>query len=274
MNDFENAMSTYRFGLLNREPVDRGEWQAKTEGDDPRFAVREILNVQFSFPMPATIEGLQSMVRPNLPWAEDHFRERVAGEPLNPGEQYKNWPWYKQGVEEHKPGGKFSHTYMERMWPKQAGYSLSERLKMPFYAPEPRAGIRFMYGDLMDVAGLLHERPMTRQAFVPIWFPEDTGAKNSQRVPCTLGYHFQVDGKRRLHCTYFARSIDFVRYLRDDAYMAARLAAWMHWNAELDGHDILLGTLTMCIANLHCFEGDVPRLRREFAQEEDEIHGV
>ena len=66
------------------------------------------------------------------------------------------------------------------------------------------------YGDLDDVVTLLTNDPLTRQAFLPMWFPEDTGVVHGTRVPCSLGYHFmQRDG--RLSITYYIRSCDIVR---------------------------------------------------------------
>src|SRR3954468_15378336 len=87
-------------------------------------------------------------------------------------------------------------------------------------------GIRYDYGDLQDVVDMLVRSPYTRQAVLPVWFPEDTGAVHGERVPCTLIYHWMLrDG--RLHCFYDIRSCDFVRYFRDDVYFAMRLTQWL-----------------------------------------------
>src|SRR5690606_13014492 len=59
-------------------------------------------------------------VRPNLPWADDHFLERVGGEPLNPGEEWKNWPWAGSAAKFRDPSERFNHSYAERLWPKFA----------------------------------------------------------------------------------------------------------------------------------------------------------
>jgi thymidylate synthase len=127
----------------------------------------------------------------------------------------------------------------------------------------PTFGVRFQYGDLMDVVNLLAKDPTTRQAYLPVWFPEDTGAVDGQRVPCTLGYHFRLrDGK--LNCTYNMRSCDYLRHLRDDIYMAMRLMYWvadMFWTEthhETPGFQ--LGTLVMTIGSLHIFDGDRPQM--------------
>lgn len=56
----------------------------------------ELLNVCFSSPVPRDWTTLGAMTKANLPWAEDHFQERVGREPTNPGREYLNWPWWKQ----------------------------------------------------------------------------------------------------------------------------------------------------------------------------------
>jgi thymidylate synthase len=67
---------------------------------------------------------------------------------------------------------------------------------------------------------------MTRQAYFPIFFPEDTGAVHGGRIPCTLGYHFLLRSGL-LHCWYEIRSCDAVRHFRDDLYLATRLVQWV-----------------------------------------------
>ncbi len=255
LESFPNVVHRLSKDILDGIMLDRGEWQGQM--DKPMNRVLETYDVSFQTPVPINTPSWQSYVEPNLPWAEDHFLERVGGEPLNPGKEYKNWPWYDQGVEEHKPVGTFSHTYMERFWPKFANTTT------------PNLGIRAFYGDLDDLVVLLQERPWTRQAYLPIWFPEDLDAAGGgERVPCTLGYHFQrrphpdIDS---LNITYYMRSCDFFRYLRDDAYMAGRLLQWVVDQVE----GVEEGQLTMHIANLHIFADERIRLEQEYQEESD-----
>ena len=149
-------------------------------------------------------------------------------------------------------GVEFAHTYPERMWPKYAGYIIPGQ-------PLVQKGIRFFYGDLEDVVNLLIKSPGTRQAFLPIWFPEDTGVVHGERVPCTLGYHFMIrNGK--LQITYYMRSCDLIRHFQDDVYMAGRLAQWVRDQLNNHLHNTVydVGELVMHIVSLHCFEGDIP----------------
>jgi len=244
-NNVKYALHNLRTEFLQMgKTVDRGEWQSLK--DRPQSQVFEVHDASFRVVVPESVIGWQNECKPNLPWAEDHFQERVSGKPLNPGEQYKNWPWYEQGVEDHKPGGKFSHTYMERFWPSGS------------------------FGNLDHVVELLIDRPFTRQAYLTVWWPHDARiALEGERVPCTLGYHFLAypgpDDRPLLRATYFMRSCDWFRYLRDDLYMAGRLLQWVAKQTNMDPT-----MLTMHIANLHIFNQEVPRLRQEHADAEKE----
>lgn len=212
----------------------------------------EALNVSFSVYIPHWAQWVEE-IKPNIPWANDHFAERVGGQPLNPGEQYKNWPMYK-----NNPGndtsrvnnGQFSHTYMERFWPKQAGGDFE-------CGTEYNSGIRFELADLNTLMENMKKEPFTRQAYLPIWFPEDGEAvAMGQRVPCTLGYHFMRRGKV-IHMVYYIRSCDFLRHFRDDIYLALRLVRYilltLQANDHEKWHDVSLGTFTMHITSLHIF---------------------
>jgi len=200
-----------------------------------------------------------------LPWAEDHFKERISGEPLNPPPSNEWWPFAQKNNQEHKSEGEaFSHTYPERMWPKWAGEAYADMSESDAVNWDPMHGIRFYYGDLDDVIKLLRTQPNTRQAFLPIWFPEDTGVVHGKRVPCTLGYHFQIRN-RELQITYYMRSCDLLRHFQDDVYMAGRLAQYVAGELNISEHgfrrkphaEYKATKLIMHIANLHVFNGDV-----------------
>lgn len=266
---FDGIMAELHHKLLDATPVDTGHWQSLT--NVPHTATRELQRVCIEVTIPETMGEAQWCIEPNLPWAEDHFKERVSGVPSNPGEEYKNWPWYRGGVEDHKGDGTFSHTYQERMWPKFANVGNTRPNGRQVFVPHN--GVRYEFGDLQDLVNLLYSQPHTRQAYLPIWFPEDTGAHHGGRVPCSLGYHFMLrDG--RLNVSYFMRSVDFLRYYRDDVYMAMRLCQWIIANlddlqgemvkgGDTDWSQVGPGTLMMHASSLHVFEGDMPKMRRE-----------
>jgi thymidylate synthase len=153
-----------------------------------------------------------------------------------------------------RPGQKFTHTYMERFWPKVATDGLN---------PVKNRGIRYELGDFRDVINLLKNEPFTRQAFLPIWFPEDTGAVHGGRVPCTLGYHF-IRRHNYLHLIYYIRSCDFFRHFNDDVYMACRLVHYIIRQLFEEGSwaNVSPGTITMHITSLHIFNQEKGRLEK------------
>ena len=248
--------------LVDTAPsVGVGEWQSQDVKDRPEMVTRELVNVSMETRIDWTYQDWQKTTGCNLPWAEDHFQERVSGIPHNPPPSEAWWPYAQRGNEEHKNDQMFSHTYPERFWPKRA------RANAWYEGPgvNDNRGIRYPYGDLSDVVQQLAENPLTRQAYLPVWFPEDTGAVHKERVPCTLGYHFMVR-ENGLNVTYFIRSCDALRHWPDDVYMAGRLGQWVVLKLAERGVHFNVGKLIMHIGSLHIFEGDLPALelkRRE-----------
>lgn len=241
------------------EPVDVGQWQGLNIKGDPLKVTWELREVILSLRMPESVSQAQQEIQPNLPWAEDHFLERVSGVPHNPPPSQAWWPFIQNGHSEHFNNGQFSHTYPERFWPKHAGHHICNCDNNDNYCDYgPRTGIRYDYGDLRNVVNRLTNNPLTRQAYLPVWFPEDTGAPAHERVPCTLGYLFMIRDNR-LHVTYHIRSCDFMRHFRDDVYMATRLGQWMRDEVDLGG--IQMGDLTMHVSSFHIFAGDRAMVR-------------
>lgn len=251
--------------LFNSEVVDVGQWQSTDISDKPEMVTRELANVCFAFKWDLdnqNVQGMQSLISANQPWAENHFQERVSGIPYNPPPSHQIWPYAQADNDQWVEGSQFSHTYPERMWPRHAGGPFPNR-----GVEKPLAGIRFLAGDLDDVVNLLLNHRLTRQAFLPIWFPEDTGVVHGKRVPCTLGYHFLI---RRdfLTVTYYIRSCDFRRHFADDLYMAARLAQWVALNLSEQFEmrqeaPVKANAVIMHIASLHIFQGDWDIMKRQ-----------
>jgi len=359
-------------------------WQGKDISKRPEAAMKELLNVTLAFDVgERNIETLGLATGANMPWAENHFQERVCGAPINPGVEWKNWPYANKAAEFREPcygpelpahewsylaglidgegtiywrkekerwqgvvrvyqkdrmicdhllglfrvgkvtsnnektktnihgkvvdnhcfywqinsilevlwllngvmpylvikkdkakeafdhivankdkaGGwsesrkkvwgrdwepRFNHNYMSRYWPR--GENDSKHI-----------GLRHPYGDLNDVVSLMGRDPLTRQAYLPVFFPEDTGAVHGGRVPCTLGYHF-IMRDDELHMVYYLRSCDLVRHFRDDIYLSVRLQMWMLKQLqERFGERWLTvkpGSFTMHVTSLHCFVND------------------
>lgn len=246
-----------------KTPVHTATWQGVDISKKPEMAMHEI---QFqSIRKDIHTEDLsywRTDIQPNTPWADDHFLERVCGEPLNPGETWNQWPYAHSANSFRDENGQFNHNYMERYWPKYAGYDM-----IAGHIPEinkeakdalMKYGIRGKLGDIDDVIDLLHKDPLTRQAYIPVFFPEDTGTANPGRKPCTLGYHLMLRDNK-LHIVYYIRSCDFIRHFRDDIYLTVRLQLWiLDKLRELDKNwnQVKSGTFIMHISSLHMFRND------------------
>lgn len=222
----------------------------KWQGIEAPAPMLETLFVNFGCVMKEDVDLLDAEIRPNREWADEHFNERVDGVPWNPPPSSERWPYRRKDYEDVSDQGKFSHTYPERFWPVGPG--------------EPRMGIRYRYGDLDDLISLLLRDPFTRQAYLPVWFPEDTGAVHGGRVPCTLGYWFVVRNGY-MHMNYGIRSCDYFRHFRDDIYLAARLMLYLRNRLRQLQHgefwdSISLGLFTMNIGSLHCWRTETVML--------------
>lgn len=257
-------------------------WQSQSVVNRPGMNYsKELTHVQVRYAFSSSMSQLQEDVTPNLPWAEDHFQERVSGAPHNPPPSEAWWPYRVNQNSEHKVDEKFSHTYPERIWSKFAAVGETRPNGRQVFVPHN--GIRYAYGDLLDVIDLLERDPLTRQAYLPIWFPEDTGATEGQRVPCTLGYHFLLrplsDGTLSADIVYHIRSCDLLRHFTDDVYMACRLLQWVV--GKLRDRSVIVNDralkLIMQISSLHVFEGDLPRLKQladRVYDREEETYGA
>lgn len=234
-----------------------GKWQGNDDfHDEKMFVLRNItLKHQLS-----TKEKLRDFSGADQPWSEMHFLERINGIPSNPGDTYKFWPYanFDKDNDPYLKGKKFSHTYQERFWPKQANGGVENYLDSK--GDWNHKGIRFEYGDLEDVISTLKNNPLTRQAYLPIWFPEDTwAANNSERVPCTLGYYFWIE-EGKLYMNYTIRSCDAFRHFRNDIYLTGRLLLYVAKQLNLQ-----VGEMTMIIYNIHLFINDIyPFRKKEF----------
>lgn len=235
------------------------KWQGMEISKKPEFETYELFNHSFSFPMEDwSMASLARKTGCSFPWAENHFLERVSGKPLNPGNEWENWPYSKSADTHRNSLGQFTHTYMERYWPRKANGEYT-------FSAGTNHGVRFEYGDLDSVVSLLSDQPQTRQAYLPVWFPEDTGVLHGGRVPCTLGYHFLMrDGY--LHINYYIRSCDVIRHFRDDVYLTVRLAQWVLERLKAKSEswqDVSLGFYTQHTTSFHCFVNDYQILRRK-----------
>lgn len=243
--NMKDAIHTVRYSLTNAKTVNSAMWQGKEVGMD----FLELLNVSISAKMKPTIQGAVEQCNPDLPWADQHFEERVCGKPLNPPPSHVNW---KAGTEKYltEDQEKFSHSYPERMWSKGL-----------------HTGIRYNIADLNTLVDVLVKDPGTRQAYLPMFFPEDLSASLiSERVPCTLGWHFMIRDNY-VHCHYPMRSCDAVRHLHNDVYLANRLVLWVIERMQDSGiQGLKPGELFMNVTSMHCFANDMYTLKKMTGQ--------
>jgi thymidylate synthase len=269
-SSFKGLTDAIKHEFMSAPIVEATRWQSTTA---PQPMV-EVFNRSFTLDLcnardqRCDLDYYREAIKPNLPWADRHFEEeRVSGEPINPGETWKIWPYARSAAAHLREGEnipQYDHSYAERYWPKYAGLTDDGRLGLNEY-DEGHSGIRFPYGDLRDLVDILYEDPLTRQAYLPIFFPEDTfAATESKRVPCTLGYHF-ICRQERLHIVYPMRSCDFIRHFRDDVYLTIRLLLWVLEQLKAKDpetwNDVWPGTYRMHITSLHMFQQDRENLR-------------
>jgi len=267
--DFTYAWDILKRKMIQAPKVVTERWQGVDAAKNPSMATYELLNVDFSVPLRgiSSLDHWRADIGPNTPWADNHFEERVCGSPLNPGEEWKNWPW-ASSADKFRSGEIFNHTYAERLWPKFPRRGSGGRYTGAEWSPGVRKypeiidsglrGIGWTYGDLQDLVELLAEEPYTRQAWIPLFFPEDTGKGDGGRKPCTLGYQIIVrEGVS--HIWYPLRSCDLKRHFRDDCYLAVRLLLWITEECKKRSDKwkhIEPATYSMHCTSLHIFAND------------------
>jgi len=267
---FTRAMAGLTIAMKNESTTFKpANWQSIDVSAKPEAEMRELIHVDFRVLLPKTdLEHYRQDIQPNLPWADHHFlQERVSGQPINPGWTWKTWPWGNSADKFRREGEQFSHSYAERYWPKYAGFLNDVGGAIPddfeLSRVEANRGVRYQYGDLNDVIDLLVRDPGTRQAWLPVWFPEDTGVAHGERVPCTLGYHF-LRRHDSLHIYYPIRSCDFTRHLRDDLYLTVRLLLWVLEQCQQRDPEnwskVRPGMFSFWAGSLHCFINDYRKL--------------
>ena len=217
--------------ITNGSIIRTNSWQ----GTKQPPAMVEILHVSEKIQMQQSANDASDAVNAKQPWANVHFLERVGGVPINPDPSHKMWA---RTTDDYLSDGKcFSHTYSERLWSKDL-----------------HTGIRYNIADLNTLVEVLKKEPDTRQAYLPMFFPEDlTASLQGERVPCSLGWQFIIRNNK-LDIFYPMRSCDAMRHLHNDLYFANRLGLWVVNKAGLD---VEMGTLHFIATSLHCFEQDV-----------------
>ncbi len=274
-SSFSEVYRRFCEAMETADIVHSKRWQGVTIAGNPNMACRELTHRAFAIDLPTEdLEHYRQDTGAEFPWSDDHFEERVAGYPMNPGTEWQNWSQAKlsrSGVSGFLDSrGKFNHNYMERYWPRFAGQvaaptesatdwrqRFTDQNRGTGQPPIANRGIMYEYGQLIDVVDQLADDPYTRQAYFPIWFPEDTGG-GDKRAPCTIGYHFLMRNER-LDINYHIRSCDLYKHFRNDLYLTVRLLLWMLEKVRKrnpEWKDVRPGKLIMQIGSLHLFKPD------------------
>ena len=133
--------------------------------------------------------------------------------------------------------------YPERWW-----HSLNKDMKMD-YSYNTRMNWYYQFD---RVVGELNRDPNTRQAYISIYYPDDTTKIGGDtRIPCIVGYQFDVDEDKSLNMTVNMRSCDLENCLRNDIYLAAVLLYKVYLSCL--GKINNCGTITFAINNLHMY---------------------
>ncbi len=205
------------------------------QGTKEPLPMVELLHISEKVQMLDNPKELSDAVNAKQPWANIHFKERVGGKPMNPDPSHVMWA--STTSDYMSDDTVFSHTYSERMWSKDL-----------------HTGIRFEIADLNTLVDVLKNEPDTRQAYLPMFFPEDlTASLQGERVPCSLGWHFIIRNDR-MDCMYPMRSCDAMRHLHNDLYFANKLVLWVIEKTKLN---VKPGVLHFIATSLHCFEQDI-----------------
>jgi len=218
--DFREVRSEVRRDLAEMGiGVHTQTYQDKYIGDDPQMATKELQNYMYC----VYDTSNPSEMQPTQPWADAEFQERISGKHMNPGEAYRLrkdvWDDFLDDE------GKFGYTYPDR---------ISD------------------FNQIDRVVSTLENDMYSRQAYMSVWTPEDiTKTGGVSRVPCTLGYQFQIR-KGKLNITYLQRSSDFATHFNNDVYLAVLM---QHHIAKKLG--IRPGVFTHWIGSLHVFIKDI-----------------
>ncbi len=216
-SNFEEALKEIKRDLAEMgTEVHPQTMQDKYVADNPEYTTKELQN--YAYTVKNAVKSCGDL-SPTKPWAEAEFGERICRQPVNPGVAYM----LREDVwGEFLHDGKFAYTYAERMWNK-----------------------------IDRIIREIKINPQSRQLYLNIWEGKDlTKLGGVSRVPCSLGYLFQVRGGK-LHMTYFMRSCDYATHFQNDVYLAVRLLNHVAHAVGLEA-----GNFTHFIGSFHIYRKD------------------
>lgn len=158
------------------------------------------------------------------------LKDRLSGEPRNPGEAYKSrYSLWEEFLEDKQ---KFSYSYAARIndpaLEKNQLQTVIDELKT---SPDSRQGIIQIYNYLYDAKNI--------------------GGKH--RCPCTMHYQFLIRNKK-LHGIYVMRSNDLLTHYVIDIWEACHIQMYI---AEQLGIDV--ASFSYFSGSLHAYHKDFPK---------------
>lgn len=163
-------------------------------------------------------------------WGEDgitfchkEFEERLK-KITNPGSawkiQKKEWRKY------FSQNGKFYYTYSERLNNKW---------------------------DIL--AETIHTNPDSRRCFLNVWESKDSKNMSTERVPCTIGYQFYMNGGR-LNMIHIMRSLNIYHNMCNDLLLDFLTLQFV---SNISGN--LMGEIGVFSSSIHLFEKDLKKAK-------------
>ena len=120
---FTAARAALRAAMLTRAiDVHPKTWQGMDVSHRPEMRSQELLMELLTIDLAGItdLDHWRHDINPNLPWADDHFEERVCGYPINPGVEWENWPW-ATSADKHRDGECYGPHLPHQDWAYLAG---------------------------------------------------------------------------------------------------------------------------------------------------------
>lgn len=215
-------------------------------GDDQ--LTKELIGVNFTISRPwiKKHEMLQFLYKDEVDIIERYciqeHRDRISGEPLNPGNSYliRADLWQKFLNTEFLGGKYFDYTYADRITRRTPGHG--------------------WYNQIDNVVNCLTDDAHSRRAMMMIMDPEDTrdSAGAITRIPCSVSYQFLIRDNQ-LHCLYYIRSNDYFKHFGIDIWLAQEMQS--HIASRLTGEypDLKPGPLHYTCGSLHAYNEDLSK---------------
>lgn len=234
---------------VSGQTVEVKHYQNKVlEGDDR--ITKELIGVNFTISKPlnmrdAMLEFLYKEEAEKITaYCIEELRDRVSGEPRNPGNSYLI---RKDLWQQFLTRGKYEGA------PEMFHYTYANRINQRDFNGD-------WYDQVKNVCTTLEEDGNSRRAMILIMHPDDTqnSAGATTRIPCSVSYQFFIRNGA-LHCLYYIRSNDYFKHFGIDIWLAAGLM--QHIASQVLGvyPELKIGALHYMCGSLHAYHEDLSK---------------